>query len=90
MPVAALMNGKASKVIARHKNRAIINILFIIIIIIIGLLIPTAGAQAFPMDGIGRLGHDPPRGSSADWQDILGLFDIRSVRRLEAQCVQRA
>ncbi|RVE42173.1 hypothetical protein evm_013174 [Chilo suppressalis] len=24
--------------------------------------VPTAGAQAFPMDGIGRLGHDPPRG----------------------------
>ncbi|RVE43842.1 hypothetical protein evm_011510 [Chilo suppressalis] len=23
--------------------------------------VPTAGAQAFPMDGIGRLGHDPPR-----------------------------
>ncbi|RVE40389.1 hypothetical protein evm_014961 [Chilo suppressalis] len=23
--------------------------------------IPTAGAQAFPMDGMGRLGHDPPR-----------------------------
>ncbi|RVE49894.1 hypothetical protein evm_005487, partial [Chilo suppressalis] len=29
--------------------------------------VPTAGAQAFPMDGIGRLGHDPPRGPSADW-----------------------
>ncbi|RVE44984.1 hypothetical protein evm_010348 [Chilo suppressalis] len=28
--------------------------------------VPTAGAQAFPMDGIGRLGHDPPRGPSAD------------------------
>ncbi|RVE46993.1 hypothetical protein evm_008377 [Chilo suppressalis] len=27
----------------------------------------TAGAQAFPLDGIGRLGHDPPRGPSADW-----------------------
>ncbi|RVE40413.1 hypothetical protein evm_014937 [Chilo suppressalis] len=23
--------------------------------------------QAFPMDGIGRLGHDQPRGPSADW-----------------------
>ncbi|RVE45050.1 hypothetical protein evm_010307 [Chilo suppressalis] len=29
--------------------------------------VPTAGAQAFPIDGIGRLGHDPPRGPSADW-----------------------
>ncbi|RVE42646.1 hypothetical protein evm_012698 [Chilo suppressalis] len=28
--------------------------------------VPTAGAQAFPMDGIGRLGRDPPRGPSAD------------------------
>ncbi|RVE48395.1 hypothetical protein evm_006956 [Chilo suppressalis] len=27
--------------------------------------VPTAGAQAFPMDGIGRLGHYPPRGPSA-------------------------
>ncbi|CAH0404211.1 unnamed protein product [Chilo suppressalis] len=26
--------------------------------------VPTAGAQAFLMDGIGRLGHDPPRGLS--------------------------
>ncbi|RVE52859.1 hypothetical protein evm_002516 [Chilo suppressalis] len=31
------------------------------------LLSPTAGAQPFPMDGIGRLGHHPPRGPSADW-----------------------
>ncbi|RVE53772.1 hypothetical protein evm_001664 [Chilo suppressalis] len=31
------------------------------------IYVPTAGAQAFPMDGIGRLGHDPPRGPSADW-----------------------
>ncbi|RVE42904.1 hypothetical protein evm_012432 [Chilo suppressalis] len=30
--------------------------------------VPTAGAQAFPMDGIGRLGHDPPRGPTADWR----------------------
>ncbi|RVE47746.1 hypothetical protein evm_007635 [Chilo suppressalis] len=29
--------------------------------------VPTAEAQAFPMDGIGRLGHDPPRGPSAYW-----------------------
>ncbi|RVE42171.1 hypothetical protein evm_013179 [Chilo suppressalis] len=27
--------------------------------------VPTAGAQAFPMDGIGRFGHDPPRGLNA-------------------------
>ncbi|RVE43924.1 hypothetical protein evm_011435 [Chilo suppressalis] len=30
--------------------------------------VPTAGPQAFPTDGIGRLGHDPPRGPSADWR----------------------
>ncbi|RVE40927.1 hypothetical protein evm_014423 [Chilo suppressalis] len=30
--------------------------------------VPTAGAQAFPRDGIGRLDHDPPRGPSADWR----------------------
>ncbi|RVE44642.1 hypothetical protein evm_010728 [Chilo suppressalis] len=29
--------------------------------------VPTAGAQAFPMDGIGRLGHDPTRGPSPNW-----------------------
>ncbi|RVE52666.1 hypothetical protein evm_002785 [Chilo suppressalis] len=29
--------------------------------------IPTAGAQAFPMDGIGRLGHNPPRGP-CEWE----------------------
>ncbi|RVE43467.1 hypothetical protein evm_011884 [Chilo suppressalis] len=29
--------------------------------------VPTAGAQAFPMDGVERLSHDPPRGPSADW-----------------------
>ncbi|RVE45587.1 hypothetical protein evm_009784 [Chilo suppressalis] len=34
--------------------------------------VPTAGAQAFPMDGIGRLGHDPPRGPSADC-DVKGV-----------------
>ncbi|RVE44934.1 hypothetical protein evm_010408 [Chilo suppressalis] len=28
--------------------------------------VPTAGAQAFPMDGIGRLGHDPPHACSRD------------------------
>ncbi|RVE51963.1 hypothetical protein evm_003429 [Chilo suppressalis] len=29
----------------------------------IGFNVPSAGAQVFPLDGIGRLGHDPPRGS---------------------------
>ncbi|CAH0399044.1 unnamed protein product [Chilo suppressalis] len=28
--------------------------------------VPTAGAQAFPKDEIGRLGHNPPRGPSAN------------------------
>ncbi|RVE48584.1 hypothetical protein evm_006773, partial [Chilo suppressalis] len=30
--------------------------------------VPTAGALAFPMDGIGRLGHDLPREPIADWK----------------------
>ncbi|RVE43059.1 hypothetical protein evm_012290 [Chilo suppressalis] len=29
------------------------------------LMSPTAGSHAFPIDGIGRLGHDPPRGPNA-------------------------
>ncbi|RVE54887.1 hypothetical protein evm_000254 [Chilo suppressalis] len=29
--------------------------------------VPTARAQAFPIDGIGRLGHAPQRGPSANW-----------------------
>ncbi|RVE47387.1 hypothetical protein evm_007986 [Chilo suppressalis] len=29
--------------------------------------VPTAGAQAFPMDGLGRLGTDSPRGPSVGW-----------------------
>ncbi|RVE51536.1 hypothetical protein evm_003806 [Chilo suppressalis] len=33
--------------------------------------VPTAGAQAFSMDGIGRLGHDPPREPSAGWKAAL-------------------
>ncbi|RVE53957.1 hypothetical protein evm_001360 [Chilo suppressalis] len=28
---------------------------------------PLLGYSAFPMDGIGSLGHNPPRGPSADW-----------------------
>ncbi|RVE48569.1 hypothetical protein evm_006758 [Chilo suppressalis] len=31
------------------------------------LNIPTPGAQAFPMDGIGRSGHALSRGPNADW-----------------------
>ncbi|RVE51556.1 hypothetical protein evm_003826 [Chilo suppressalis] len=43
--------------------------------------LPTAGPQAFLMDGIGRLGHDPPRGPSADWSvltaaDAAGTNDL--------------
>ncbi|RVE43129.1 hypothetical protein evm_012208 [Chilo suppressalis] len=43
--------------------------------------VPTAGAQAFPMDRIGRLGPDPPRGPSADWwvlttADVAGTNDL--------------
>ncbi|RVE41567.1 hypothetical protein evm_013784 [Chilo suppressalis] len=33
----------------------------------VGALATTKTAQAFPMDGIGRLGHDPPRGPGAGW-----------------------
>ncbi|RVE49088.1 hypothetical protein evm_006209 [Chilo suppressalis] len=29
--------------------------------------VPIGGARAFPMDRIGRLGHNPPRGPSMDW-----------------------
>ncbi|RVE45952.1 hypothetical protein evm_009425 [Chilo suppressalis] len=38
--------------------------------------VTTAGAQAFPMDAIGRLGHDPPRGPSTDWW-VLTTADPR-------------
>ncbi|RVE43545.1 hypothetical protein evm_011803 [Chilo suppressalis] len=43
--------------------------------------VPTAGAQAFPMGGIGRLGYDPPRGPSVDWwvlttADAAGTNDL--------------
>ncbi|RVE42536.1 hypothetical protein evm_012816 [Chilo suppressalis] len=43
--------------------------------------VPTAGAQAFPMDGIGRLGHDPPRGPSADWR-VLTIADTAGTNGL--------
>ncbi|RVE40530.1 hypothetical protein evm_014820 [Chilo suppressalis] len=45
------------------------------------LNVPTAGAQAFPMDGIGRLGHDPPRGPSADWR-VLTTADATGTNGL--------
>ncbi|RVE45279.1 hypothetical protein evm_010051 [Chilo suppressalis] len=45
------------------------------------LNVPTAGAQAFPMDGIGRLGHDPPRGPSADWR-VLTTADATRTNGL--------
>ncbi|CAH0403028.1 unnamed protein product [Chilo suppressalis] len=44
------------------------------------LNVPTAGAQAFPRDGIGRLGHDPPRRPSADWRGgVLLAVDSRAT-----------
>ncbi|RVE53851.1 hypothetical protein evm_001513 [Chilo suppressalis] len=43
--------------------------------------VPTAGAQAFPIDGIGRLGHDPPRGLSADWR-VLTTADAAGTNGL--------
>ncbi|RVE53725.1 hypothetical protein evm_001617 [Chilo suppressalis] len=43
--------------------------------------VPIAGAQAFPMDEIGRLGHDPPRGLSADWW-VLTTVDAAGTNGL--------
>ncbi|RVE50761.1 hypothetical protein evm_004510 [Chilo suppressalis] len=43
--------------------------------------VPTAGAQALPMDGIGRLGHDPSRGPSADWR-VLTTADAAGTNGL--------
>ncbi|RVE40447.1 hypothetical protein evm_014903, partial [Chilo suppressalis] len=43
--------------------------------------VPTAGAQAFPMDGIRRLGHDPPRGPSADWR-VLTTADAAGTNSI--------
>ncbi|RVE41753.1 hypothetical protein evm_013603 [Chilo suppressalis] len=43
--------------------------------------VPTAGAQAFPTDGIGRLDHDPPRGPSADWR-VLTTADAAGTNGL--------
>ncbi|RVE41966.1 hypothetical protein evm_013375 [Chilo suppressalis] len=49
--------------------------------------IPATRAHAFPMDGIGRLGHDPPRGPSVDcekesssvrwWQPLCATTTIK-------------
>ncbi|RVE41379.1 hypothetical protein evm_013968 [Chilo suppressalis] len=43
--------------------------------------VPTAGVQAFPMDGIGRLGQDPPHGPSADWR-VLTTADAVGTKSL--------
>ncbi|RVE41069.1 hypothetical protein evm_014280 [Chilo suppressalis] len=40
------------------------------------LMFPTAGAKAFTMDGIGRLGHDPPRGQCG----LAGANDCKCSR----------
>ncbi|RVE52094.1 hypothetical protein evm_003372 [Chilo suppressalis] len=45
------------------------------------ITVPTAGAQAFSMDGIGRLDHDPPRAPSADW-GVLTTADAAGTNRL--------
>ncbi|RVE41408.1 hypothetical protein evm_013941 [Chilo suppressalis] len=58
--------------------------------------VPTAGAQAFPMDGIGRLGHDPPRGPSADctlteWEIKLSDFwERENAKKFENMAKARA
>ncbi|RVE40206.1 hypothetical protein evm_015144 [Chilo suppressalis] len=41
----------------------------------------SAGALAFPMDEIGRLGHDPPRGLSAGWR-VLTTTDAAGTNGL--------
>ncbi|RVE48459.1 hypothetical protein evm_006895, partial [Chilo suppressalis] len=43
--------------------------------------VPTAGAQAFPMDGIGRFGHETPRGPRADWR-VLTTADAARTNGL--------
>ncbi|RVE42471.1 hypothetical protein evm_012877 [Chilo suppressalis] len=45
------------------------------------LNVPTVGAQAFPMDGIGRLDHNSPRGPSADWR-VLTTADAAGTNGL--------
>ncbi|RVE40491.1 hypothetical protein evm_014858 [Chilo suppressalis] len=53
------------------------------------LNVPTAGALAFPMDGIGRLGHDPPRGPSADWR-VLTTAGATGNNGLTSEYIQKA
>ncbi|RVE45953.1 hypothetical protein evm_009426 [Chilo suppressalis] len=48
--------------------------------------VPTAGAQAFLMDGIRRLGYVPTRGPSADWRvltnaDATGTNGLTCLRK---------
>ncbi|RVE48387.1 hypothetical protein evm_006948 [Chilo suppressalis] len=53
---------------------------------------PTAGAQAFLIDGIGRLGHDPPRGPSADWlqrRAVRIIGDEEVTKKLESLQLRR-
>ncbi|RVE46209.1 hypothetical protein evm_009167 [Chilo suppressalis] len=73
-PVTRIVSGslqqsiKAAFLLDRYRLAGLINV-------------PTAGAQAFPMDGIGRLGHDPPRGPSADWR-VLTTADATGTNGL--------
>ncbi|RVE46269.1 hypothetical protein evm_009093 [Chilo suppressalis] len=46
--------------------------------------VPAAGEQAFPMDGIGRLGHDPPSGVN-DCRCSQGQRAFRSTEELEIE-----
>ncbi|RVE43072.1 hypothetical protein evm_012279 [Chilo suppressalis] len=75
-----------------EAKRKVIRMLFVIIleffvcwtplhVINTPISVPTAGAQAFPRDEIGRLGHDPPRGPSADWR-VLTTADAAGIKRL--------
>ncbi|RVE46956.1 hypothetical protein evm_008340 [Chilo suppressalis] len=43
--------------------------------------VSTAGAQAFAMGGIGKLGHEPPRRPSADWR-VLTTADAAGTNGL--------
>ncbi|RVE45048.1 hypothetical protein evm_010305 [Chilo suppressalis] len=43
--------------------------------------VSTAGVQAFPMDGVRRLGHDPPRGPSMYWR-VLTTADAARTNSL--------
>ncbi|RVE49908.1 hypothetical protein evm_005376 [Chilo suppressalis] len=52
------------------------------IVVLKPINVPTAGAQAFPMNGRGRLGHDPPRGPGADWW-VLTTADAAGTNSLK-------